>query len=160
MSLGTGREGNRPLDGAKARARGIGRAAHRSSRPRKGGLPRAMPILAGVILFFGGWFPSQAQSGGRPLYVVTHVDVTPNFTADTAALLLRFATDSRQDSGSVRFEVMQEAPHPNHFTLVEVWLTRRAFESHLRAAHSLQFREKLQTMLGSPFDERLNVLMR
>ena len=119
---------------------------------------RALAIITGVVALFAG-DTSQARSGHRQLYVVTHVDVPPNFTADTVPLLLQFATDSRKESGCVRFEVLQEPPHPNHFTFVETWMTRRAFESHLRAAHSIRFRAKLQPMLGSPFDERLHILL-
>jgi quinol monooxygenase YgiN len=37
-----------------------------------------------------------------------------------------------------------------------VWANQKAFEGHESAEHSKNFREKLQQMLGSPFDERLH----
>jgi quinol monooxygenase YgiN len=131
----------------------------------------AMMIPASAVFLAASWSmqSSSAQSGsarsnrsrgGRQVYVVSHVDVPPNFTKDAIALLSQFAADSREDAGCVRFEVMQENPRTNHFTVVEVWRTRQAFEAHLGLAHSRAFREKLQPMLGSPFDERLNVLLR
>jgi quinol monooxygenase YgiN len=43
--------------------------------------------------------------------------------------------------------------------MVEVWRSRQDFESHLAASHTRSFREKLQPMLGSPFDERLHKLL-
>jgi quinol monooxygenase YgiN len=43
--------------------------------------------------------------------------------------------------------------------MVEVWDNQAAFEAHLEANHTKQFREKLQPMLGSPFDERLHTIM-
>jgi quinol monooxygenase YgiN len=93
------------------------------------------------------------------LYVVTHVDFTPNFTADGTAALEKFAADSRKDKGVVRFELLQDLSRKNHFTIVEVWENRAAFDAHLAADHSKQFREKLQPMLGSPFDERLHNIL-
>ena len=95
------------------------------------------------------------QQAAKQLYVVTYIDVFPNYAADTNKLLLQFAADSRKDSGSVRFEVLRDVERTNHFTVVEVWHTRQAYEAHLALDHSKQFREKIQPGLGSPFDERL-----
>jgi quinol monooxygenase YgiN len=47
----------------------------------------------------------------------------------------------------------------NHFTIVEVWPTKEAFEAHTAAEHTRRFREKLAPRLGSPFDERLHSLL-
>ncbi len=92
--------------------------------------------------------------------MVTHVDVLgQNGAAEAAKMLHQFAIDSRNDQGSVRFEVLRDPDRLNHFTIVEVWRTRQDFESHLAASHTKVFREKLQPMLGSPFDERLHKLL-
>ncbi len=90
------------------------------------------------------------------VYVVSHIDVTPDHSDDTAKLLKQFAADSRKDAGSVRFEVMVQDGRPNHFTIVEVWRTREAFEAHSALEHTKRFRESLHPFLGSPFDERLH----
>ena len=95
------------------------------------------------------------QEAAKKLYVVTYVDVFPNFAAQTNKLLLEFASDSRKDTGSVRFEVLRDVDRTNHFTVVEVWQNRQAYEAHLNLAHTKNFREKIQPGLGSPFDERL-----
>jgi quinol monooxygenase YgiN len=95
------------------------------------------------------------QQAAKQLYVVTYIDVFPNFAADTNKFLLQFAADSRKDPGSVRFEVLRDVERSNHFTVVEVWQSRQAYEAHLALDHSKQFREKLQPGLGSPFDERM-----
>ena len=95
-----------------------------------------------------------AQSDGT-LYVVTYIDVYPNFAADTANLLKQFVADSKKDAGFVRYEVMRDVSRPNHFATVEVWRNRAAYEAHLMAAHTKPFRDKLQPWLGSPYDERL-----
>ena len=116
--------------------------------------------LAASIIFIGVCSPVRAQDADERLYVVTHVDVLgQNGAAEAAKMLHQFAIDSRNDQGSVRFEVLRDPDRLNHFTIVEVWRTRQDFESHLAADHTKAFREKLQPMLGSPFDERLHKLL-
>src|SRR5215469_7033979 len=106
-------------------------------------------LLAGAALA-----QQPPANAGKKLYVVTYIDVFPNFAADTAKQLELFAADSRKDPGSVRFEVMRDVERMNHFTIIEVWETRQAYDAHLVLAHTKSFREKIQPGLGSPFDER------
>ncbi len=116
--------------------------------------------LAAAVVFAGLCGSLGAQGADERLYVVTHVDVLGQTgAAEAAKMLHQFAIDSRNDPGSVRFEVLRDPDRLNHFTIVEVWRTRQDFESHLAADHSKAFREKLQPMLGSPFDERLHKLL-
>ena len=113
-----------------------------------------------ATVFIGFCIPAGAQGADERLYVVTHVDVLgPNGAAEAAKMLHQFAADSRNDQGSLRFEVLRDPDRLNHFTMVEVWRTRQDFESHLAEGHTKAFREKLQPMLGSPFDERLHKLL-
>lgn len=115
-------------------------------------------VFAGLIsLSFAA--ASHAQNPGDKLYVVTHVDLTPNYVDDGTKLLQQFAADSRHDPGVIRFELLEDNARHNHFTLVEVWENSKAFEEHEAAQHTKNFREKLQPMLGSPFDERLHHIM-
>jgi quinol monooxygenase YgiN len=119
------------------------------------GVSRSMMFLALVVLALAGT-AVRAQGPTDKLYVVTHVDLTPNYEADGEKLLQQFAADSRHDPGVVRFELLQDNARKNHFTLVEVWENQKTFEGHESAEHTKNFREKLQPMLGSPFDERLH----
>ncbi|HVB79765.1 MAG TPA: antibiotic biosynthesis monooxygenase [Candidatus Binataceae bacterium] len=98
----------------------------------------------------------MATAADQRIYVVTHVDIMPTYTADGTRLIREFGADSRRDQGVVRFEVLQESSRPNHFTMVAVWADQAAFEKHLAADHTRSFRGKLQPLLGSPFDERLH----
>ncbi|PWT97064.1 MAG: hypothetical protein C5B51_32080 [Terriglobia bacterium] len=111
-------------------------------------------LLAAALLGAALTAPAQ-QPAARQLYVVTYVDVFPNFAADTNKLLVQMASDSRKDPGSVRFEVLRDVERANHFTIVEVWQSKQAYDAHLMLDHTKQFREKIQPYLGSPFDERL-----
>jgi quinol monooxygenase YgiN len=111
--------------------------------------------LAPVVLSVPASAQQKAEARSGALYVVTYVDVFPNFTDDTIKALRQFATDSHKDQGLVRFEFLQDVVRTNHFSIVEVWQNRQAYDAHLTQEHSKRFREKIQPGLGSPFDERL-----
>ncbi len=94
------------------------------------------------------------------IYVVTHVDVLPQAPVSAATILLKeYAADSRKESGAVRIEVYAQISRLNHFSVVEVWKDQHAFDAHEAAAHTKQFRDQIQPMLGSPFDERLHQII-
>lgn len=112
------------------------------------------------LLLLLAFQPVPAQEPGQKLYVVTHVDIGgPALAAEGAKLLQQFAADSVKDPGSVRFELLREPNRINHFTIVEVWQSKQDFENHLILPHTKAFREKIQPLLGSPFDERLHILL-
>jgi len=89
----------------------------------------------------------------RAVSVVSHVDVTPD--PRVAEMLKRLAEASRKEEGSVRFDVIQHTMRANHFTVIETWQNQKAFDAHVAAAHTKQYRNDLQPMTGSPLDERV-----
>jgi len=109
-------------------------------------------IIAALFLcvFAGSVGAQQPQ-----LQVVTYVDVYPNFAAEAVRILSQFRDASLKDEGAVRFEVLRDVARANHMAIVEVWRSRELYEAHLAKPYAREFREKLQPMLGSPFDERL-----
>jgi quinol monooxygenase YgiN len=122
----------------------------------------AAMALCGLIFVTCAITPkAAAQTPDKSVYVVTHVDVAgpPGAIAEATKLLREFSADSRKDPGVVRFELLLQDGRLNHFTIVEVWQSRDAFEAHSGAEHTKRFREKIQPMLGSPFDERLHGLL-
>jgi quinol monooxygenase YgiN len=116
-----------------------------------------MRLSLTALLLLAASFVVSAQDA--KLYVVTHIDVTPNYIADATKLLKQYAAESPNDKGVVRFEMLVDVARKNHFTVVSVWENQAAFDAHLEAAHTKQMRQKLQPMLGSPFDERLSVIL-
>ena len=89
------------------------------------------------------------------LYVVTHVDVVPPRREETEAALKALAQASRAAEGNLRFEVLQQINRLNHFTLVETWRSRQAYDANSMSAHQREFRDKLAPMAGALYDERL-----
>jgi quinol monooxygenase YgiN len=43
----------------------------------------------------------------------------------------------------------------NHFQLIERFQNMRAFNAHVTADHTVQFRNGVQSSIGAPYDERL-----
>ena len=99
--------------------------------------------------------PIASADAARGIYVVTHVDVVPPRKDDAVGLLKAFGDASRKDDGNVRYEIVQQTNRPNHFTVIEAWKSRKAFDSHTAAAPVREFHDKLQPMSGALYDERL-----
>jgi quinol monooxygenase YgiN len=96
---------------------------------------------------------SENQAGA--IYVLTHVDVTPNHLDDGLTLLKDMSIETTKDYGIISYEVLQQADPANHFTAVEEWINKRALDAHAKAAHTREFRERLLPIQGGLYDERL-----
>jgi quinol monooxygenase YgiN len=115
-------------------------------------------ILLLTMLSLAGWVRAQESGTRDKIYVVTHVDVVPTEAAAGKKLLQQYVTDSQKDKGAVRVEAYIQISRGNHFTLVEVWQNRQAFDAHEAAAHTKQFRAQIEPLLGSPYDELLHTI--
>ena len=98
---------------------------------------------------------AKGQLPADALYVLTHVDVFPTYKDQAIELVKAQAEAARKDDGNLRYDVVQWDGHPNHFTLVEVWRDRKAFDASVTAPHNKEFRDKLTPLEGALYDERL-----
>ncbi len=99
--------------------------------------------------------PPAAQPGSETIYVLTHVDVPPPQKDQAIELLKALAPAARKDDGNLWLDVLQQTDRPNHFTLFEGWRDRKAFDASVAAAHTKDFRQKLNPLEGALYDERL-----
>ena len=101
--------------------------------------------------------PANAAAGakGATVFTVTHVDFIPPKKDEGIAALKATADPSRQESGNLRYDILQQSSRPNHLTLVEAWRDQRALEAHEAAAHIAKFRDISTPMSGALFDQRL-----
>jgi quinol monooxygenase YgiN len=110
---------------------------------------RLANLLAGTV-------PTRSQHGeARQIFVVTHVDSDPQFVGQIGPLLDTFVNDSLNDSGVRTFALLSQTPTPNHFQLVETFADQQAFNAHVSAQHTVEFRTSTTGFLGAPYDERL-----
>ncbi len=89
------------------------------------------------------------------LMVATHVDVVPQHKDEAVLRLQQIAEASRGHPGNLRFHVWQQTNRANHFTGVEGWADRSAFNTHVSAPETKAFRGALTAMTGALYDERL-----
>lgn len=89
-----------------------------------------------------------------PAYIVSYFETTPASALQARTLLANLARASRKDAGNLQFITLQRIGAPNHFALLETWKDKEAQAAHAGAAHTKDFRGKLQSHLRSPYDER------
>jgi quinol monooxygenase YgiN len=104
--------------------------------------------------------PPTAPIPSDAIYTLTHVDVFPAGKDQAVDLVKAQAEAARKDDGNLRYDVVQWDGHPNHFTLVEAWRDRKAFDASAAAPHTKEFRQKLTPLEGALYDERLYQVVR
>ena len=137
------------------------RAHYDSARDGAGGTALragiAQHLICGIDTRFhnnliGG---ADASRGSASVIAVTHVDVPPPNKDACIALLQAQVKASRGESGCTRLEVFQQADRPNHFSMVERWLSEAAYGAHIVTPHTRDFRLQLTPLSGALYDERL-----
>ena len=85
------------------------------------------------------------------MYIV-HVDihVKPEFLAQFRAATLENARNSIREAGILRFDFLERADDPAHFTLVEVYRTPADADLHKQTAHYLTWRDTVADMMAQP----------
>jgi quinol monooxygenase YgiN len=111
-------------------------------------------LLAGTVN------PRSRHAQVRQIFVITHVDVDPQFVPQAQPLLNTFVADSLNDPGVQTFALLSQTPTPNHFQLVETFEDPEAFDDHVSAQHTVDFRTATAPFLGAPYDERLYQFVR
>jgi quinol monooxygenase YgiN len=96
-----------------------------------------------------------AKPGKESLVVITHVDVISAEKDNAANALEQLADQSRKHSGNLEYDIGRQISRPNHFTVVETWANRGAFDVHQMQKETREFRAKIAPMLGALYDERL-----
>ena len=137
-------------------------AAFQSSSATQAIFTRLAPLLEAPLderdgnLLAGTVDPRSRHAESRQIFVITHVDIDPQFVPDPAVPVLdTFVNDSASDPGVQTFALLSQAGTTNHFQLIEVFANRQAFNAHVSAQHTLDFRNDIQPFLGAPYDERL-----
>jgi len=95
-----------------------------------------------------------------PVLIVTHVDVIPTSVDAGVGKVTGFAGQGRGAAGNRRFDVLVQASRKNHMTIVESWDSLADKNSWISTPAARSFREDLQPMSGSLYDERAYRLLR
>jgi quinol monooxygenase YgiN len=60
------------------------------------------------------------------------------------------AIESADDSGNISYDAFEQANWRNHFTVIEAWANKSAFDAHAAAAHTRAFRKKCCRLSARP----------
>ncbi len=100
----------------------------------------------------------SAQQATTPadtvICTVAHIDFMPNHT-QTVTVLEAYVARESHDPGVTHVELLQSITAPNHFTLLETFRDKAAYDGHIEAGYTRNFRAGIAPALGSPYDERL-----
>ena len=82
--------------------------------------------------------------------VHVHVKVKPEFVEAFKQVTIENASNSVNEVGIARFDVIQQADDPTKFILVEVYKTADAPAAHKETAHYARWRDAVAEMLAEP----------
>jgi quinol monooxygenase YgiN len=117
---------------------------------------RFVALSLAAPAFAAGQAASPQNASGAAAYVVSYVEVMSSSIAEATTLFRQYREASRLDPGNLRIEVVQQTGRPDHFAVVELWRDESALDAHQRAVHTRQFRDGLERLRVSPYDERLH----
>jgi quinol monooxygenase YgiN len=122
---------------------------HLKMLPIQFGPPDARTHLAHYVA------PGGGAPGANSVFIVSHLDVTPNQLPRLLEIMKPLSEGSAKDAGMQTYQILRQAPGVgNHFRLYEVWASERAWDAHNLAAHTQGFRNDLAPLLGTPYDQR------
>ncbi len=82
--------------------------------------------------------------------ILVHVNVKPEFLEAFKQATIENASNSVQEAGIARFDVIQQSDDPTKFILVEVYKTAEAPAAHKETAHYARWRDTVADMLAEP----------
>jgi quinol monooxygenase YgiN len=100
--------------------------------------------------------PASADS----VVIVTHVDVVPTAVEAGSAKVTSFVALGRAARGNRRFDALVQSSRQNHMTIVESWDSQADKNAWIATPAARSFREELQPISGSLYDERAYRLLR
>ena len=85
------------------------------------------------------------------MYIVhVHVHVKPEFVDAFKQATVENASNSVQEEGVARFDVVQQTDDPTRFILVEVYKSVEASAAYKETAHYLKWRDSVADMMAKP----------
>ena len=104
--------------------------------------------------------PAKTAPAAGAVYMQLHLDVFPPGLAPALAAVKQVAEAARKGEGNLRYDVVQSVKiNVSHMTLFAVWQSRKAFDDYEKSAYGRRFRDAIGPLLGSPYDDRLYVMI-
>jgi len=100
--------------------------------------------------------PPAVPADVSPLYVVSYVEARPSARDEAAGLLRSYRDASRTTAGNLRSVVVRSVVRPGQFVVAAAWKDKAAWDIHMAAAGTKEFRDKLNTLRNAPADDRFH----
>ena len=88
------------------------------------------------------------------VHAIAHLHARPDKTEELNSLLTSLLEPTRQESGCIRFELLQHRESPTEFAIVSEWYSERAVQDHIGTSHAQRAMNRLPDLLASPLDLR------
>jgi len=111
-------------------------------------MQRLLPLLISTVLL-GAQAPPDSTT-----YSVAYVDILPASRTAAITVIKQYRDASRKDGGFQRIEFFEQAGRPAHFCIIETWVNSRDLDAHAVSANAKDFRNKIDSMRLSDYDQR------
>jgi quinol monooxygenase YgiN len=88
------------------------------------------------------------------IHAIAHLHARPDKTDELNALLTSLLEPTREETGCIRFELLQNRQSPTEFAIVSTWHNEQAVQHHIGTSHSQRAITRLADLLASPLDLR------
>ena len=86
--------------------------------------------------------------------VVARIVSLPEKVEELKALLLKLVEATRQETGCIKYELLQNQAEPTDFTFVEEWASDDALDAHMKSAHMEAISAQLDGLVAGEDDIR------
>jgi quinol monooxygenase YgiN len=114
-----------------------------------------LPLAA--LAFAGGTAsqaPAQQPPPVPPRFAVAYVEVAPSSRDAFVAAFRTYRDASRRDGGFERLDLFEQTGWRGHFIVIEAWREPQDLEAHRAAAHVKSYRDAVDKIRTSGYDER------
>jgi autoinducer 2-degrading protein len=87
-------------------------------------------------------------------YSVAYVDILPASRTAAITAIKQYRDASRKDDGFQQIEFFEQAGRPAHFCIMETWANSKDLDAHAASANAKDFRNKIDSMRLSDYDQR------
>src|SRR5687768_17324723 len=94
------------------------------------------------------------------LRVVAHLRSKPDKIEETKDALMSMIEPTRNETGCIVYELMQNDADPTDFTFVEEWSSNDELDTHLQTEHIQQVVARADELFSAPPDVRRYTLLR
>ncbi|KYP14206.1 putative quinol monooxygenase [Flavihumibacter sp. CACIAM 22H1] len=105
-----------------------------------------------AILFLTALFhcqPTAAQETKKMIRLAKIIVDSSQLEAYNSALKTQMNAAIQQEPGVLTYYAVAEKTAPNHITILEIYADKIAYQSHIKTAHFLRYKETVKNMVTS-----------